>query len=133
MKSSGRFLIGSWLAGLLLSALQLPSGFAAELSGAARFHKDVEPILTEYCYDCHGDGAKKGGVAFDELKSDKDLLANHDLWWNALNYLRAGLMPPASKPRPTKDEQRLIANWIKTSVFQFNRKIQIRAGDVAAA
>ena len=120
MKSSGRFLIGSWLVGLLLSALQLPSGFAAELSGAARFHKDVEPILTEYCYDCHGDGAKKGGVAFDELKSDKDLLANHDLWWNALNYLRAGLMPPASKPRPTKDEQRLIANWIKTSVFQFN-------------
>jgi hypothetical protein len=120
MTSSGRYHAGWWLAGLLVFAQQFSDVFADGLSGAAQFHKEVEPVLAEYCYDCHGGGEKKGGVAFDELKSNDDILANHDLWWNALNYLRAGLMPPGSKPRPNKEQQQIIANWIKTSVFKFN-------------
>ena len=49
-----------------------PPDLRPSCPAAAQFHKDIEPILTEYCYDCHGDGAKKGGVAFDELKSDEE-------------------------------------------------------------
>ena len=45
---------------------------------------------------------------------------NHDLWWNALNYMRSGLMPPGTNSRPTKAEQQIVANWIKTSVFKFD-------------
>jgi len=110
----------SWLAGLLIFLSQSPSAFAAELSGAAQFHKEIEPILTQYCYDCHGDGANRGGVAFDEFKSDDDIVNNHDLWWNALNYMRSGLMPPGTNSHPTKAEQQIVANWIKTSVFKFD-------------
>src|SRR5438552_15052371 len=46
----------------------------AQIPAAAEFQKDVQPILKEFCYDCHGDGAKKGEVAFDELTSDDTLL-----------------------------------------------------------
>ena len=35
--------------------------------------KNIQPILTEYCYDCHADGANKGKVAFDEFKSHDEL------------------------------------------------------------
>jgi mono/diheme cytochrome c family protein len=93
---------------------------AADLSGAAQFHKDIEPILHEYCFDCHGDGEKKGGVSFDEFASDEALVANRDLWWNALKYLRAGAMPPQKKPRPTTEEQQRIAAWIKEAVFNID-------------
>src|SRR6516162_8717123 len=82
---------------------------AAEVSGAAEFHKDIEPVLHEYCFDCHGDGEKKGGVAFDEFASDQAILTNRDLWWTALKYLRAGIMPPPKKDRPTPAEQQRIA------------------------
>ncbi|MHB8519721.1 MAG: DUF1592 domain-containing protein [Limisphaerales bacterium] len=82
----------------------------------AQFRKDVQPILTEYCYDCHGDGMKKGGVAFDELKSE-DALLNHDLWWKALKNVRAGIMPPEKKPRPSAGQQLLLAQWIKYGAF----------------
>ena len=47
---------------------------AAGIPGAAQFRKDIQPILSEFCYDCHADGANKGGVAFDEFKSDQALL-----------------------------------------------------------
>jgi hypothetical protein len=105
------------LSGILMFLLGTLGAIAAERQGATTFHKDIQPILTEYCYDCHGDGMKKGGVAFDELTSDESILTNRDLWWNALKYLRAGIMPPAKKPRPTDAQKQLLANWIKTDVF----------------
>jgi hypothetical protein len=93
------------------------SGNSRQASLAAtEFHKDIQPILQEYCYDCHGDGEKKGGVAFDELKTDAAVL-NPDLWLNALKYLRAGLMPPRPKSRPSAEQQQKIENWIKYSAF----------------
>ena len=33
------------------------------------FTEKVLPLLEEYCFDCHGDGAKKGDFAMDELIS----------------------------------------------------------------
>src|SRR6185437_8490183 len=108
---------------ILILTAQL-SGFAhaAEVPGAAQFHKNIEPVLEQYCYDCHGDGEKKGGVAFDEFTSDQSILTNRDLWWNALKYLRAGVMPPPKKHRPTLAEQQQIAAWIKSAVFEINPK-----------
>src|SRR5688572_2383354 len=44
---------------------------ASEPPAVAEFHKGVVPLLQTYCYDCHGDGAKKGNVAFDELTSEQ--------------------------------------------------------------
>ncbi len=68
-------------------------------SGSTEFRRDIRPILETYCFDCHGDGAHKGNVAFDELKTDQAVLTNRDLWWKALKNVRAGMMPPAKKPR----------------------------------
>jgi len=110
------------LSGFLACLLGLTGGRAAEPPGAVQFHKDIQPILTEYCYDCHGDGMKKGGVAFDEFKSDESILTNRELWWGALKYLRAGIMPPDKKARPTDAQKQLVANWIKTEVFGIDPK-----------
>jgi hypothetical protein len=103
---------------ICILAVQL-SDFArgAEVPGVAQFHKQIQPLLQQYCYDCHGDGEKKGGVAFDELPSDQAVLTNRDLWWTTLKYLRSGIMPPPKKDRPTLAEQQRIAAWIKSAVF----------------
>src|SRR2546427_6154416 len=58
-----------------------PRASGAEIKAAAYFRKDIQPILTDYCYDCHGEGMDKGNVAFDELKCDEELLGKRDLWW----------------------------------------------------
>src|SRR5439155_6174890 len=105
---------------LLLSGLALlffcSPAAASEVRAATRFRKDVLPLLQEYCYDCHGDDEKKGNVAFDELKSD-DALLNHDLWLKVLKNTRAGLMPPAKKPRPSSEQQQKLEQWIKSDAF----------------
>src|SRR2546422_10144656 len=60
-------------------------------TAGAHFRKNVRPILENYCFDCHADGANKGGVAFDEFKSDDALVGKHDLWLAVLKNTRAGL------------------------------------------
>jgi len=87
-------------------------------SGSDEFRTQIRPILQNYCFDCHGDGAHKGNVAFDALKTDQDILGNEELWWKAMKNLRAGMMPPAKKPRPSPEQQQEITHWIKSAVFR---------------
>jgi len=99
-----------------------PRASGAEIKAAAHFRKDIQPILKEYCYDCHGDGMDKGNVAFDEFKSDEELLAKRDLWWAVLKNLRAGIMPPAKKPRPPEKDKSRLEDWIKHEAFAIDPK-----------
>ena len=117
-----KFAPRSWPAALLVSAAFCPFCFGAQNPAGAHFRKQVQPILVEYCYDCHGDGMDKGKVAFDEFKSDEELLGKRDLWWEVLKNLRAGIMPPERKPHPSADERRRLETWIKQDVFGIDPK-----------
>src|SRR4051812_23325448 len=89
----------------------------AAAPGAASFRETIQPILTKYCYDCHADGMNKGKVAFDEFTSHEQMISKRDLWWAALKNVRAGVMPPEKKPRPTPEDLELFATWVKREVF----------------
>jgi hypothetical protein len=117
------FAMGGLCFGFFIAALSGLGGSATgvEIPARAEFHQNVQPILTEYCYDCHGDGAKKGNIAFDELASDEALLS-HDLWFKVLKNVRAGLMPPQKKRRPPPEEVQQIERWIKYAAFGLDPK-----------
>ncbi len=87
-----------------------------------QFDEQIRPILEDYCYACHGNGLKKGGVKLDGLTSDQARLRDHDLWWRVLKNVRAGIMPPTGKPRPADQEQRRLEDWIKYGAFAIDPK-----------
>ena len=91
------------------------------------FHQQIEPILETYCYECHGVGEKKGQVAFDELKTDEQLLHNPDLWAKALRNVRSNLMPPQGHPRPTAEEQRCWRTGLNIAAWGLIPTTPIRA------
>ena len=97
---------------------------AADQSAAANFHRTVEPLLSKYCFDCHGNGVGKGRIAFDEFKSDADVIARRDLWLAALKNVRSGLMPPREEnvDRPSEAEISVLTNWIKYEAFGIDPK-----------
>ncbi|HEX4119572.1 MAG TPA: DUF1592 domain-containing protein [Verrucomicrobiae bacterium] len=116
-----RFLLPAPIGAMAAVALAifpcLPAAAAVESPGAAEFRTEIRPILQTYCFDCHADGVNKGKVAFDEFKSNQSAVDDRELWWKALKNLRANLMPPAKKARPTPAQRELIAHWIKDDVF----------------
>ena len=97
---------------------------AADHAAAVNFHRSVEPLLSKYCFDCHGNGVGKGRIAFDEFKSDADVIARRDLWLAALKNVRSGLMPPREEDvdRPTETEINVLTSWIKYEAFGIDPK-----------
>lgn len=118
-RSGGRKLIAAVFSSaiVLLGLCAALRSTAAEPNAADRFRKEIQPILSQYCYDCHGDGSDKGGIVLDEFKSDDAMLKDRELWWNVLKNVRAGIMPPAKKPRPSEQDLHKLAEWIKQGPF----------------
>ncbi len=90
--------------------------------GAAEqsYQKQVEPLLKNYCFDCHGDGANKGEVAFDEYTNLTAHVGDQKLWLAVWQNLQTQMMPPAKKPQPSDAERRQISKWIEREVFKLD-------------
>lgn len=101
----------------LVSGLACGSVFA---DPAAEFEKEILPILEARCFDCHGDGAKKGSVSFDASESTEALLAKSELWVHVLKNIRSGLMPPAKEPRLEAAEISRLQDWIKRGALKLD-------------
>ena len=93
------------------------TAFAAESPAAARFEESIQPILIDYCYRCHGDGNKKGNIALDSFAPGGAIWSTRSFGGQCSRMCRAGIMPPAGKPRPSDKEVGLLADWIKAAVF----------------
>jgi len=85
--------------------------------GAKKLFTEVQPLLDAYCYKCHGNGKKKGGLAMDAYKSPEASLQDHKTWGMVLENLRTGDMPPDDEKQPTLAEREKIMKWIDTAVF----------------
>jgi hypothetical protein len=94
-----------------------PAGDAANKS-IATFDREIKPLLEKFCYDCHADGTKKGGIAFDEYSGHGALLKDIKTWEIVLQNVRTHVMPPPKKPQPTEADRKKIARWIESDVFQ---------------
>ncbi len=79
------------------------------------FGQNVEPILDNYCYDCHGLGVSEGEVSLDEFTAES--IHNIELWLRVLKNTRAHLMPPYEEAQPTEEERQILADWIKFNPF----------------
>src|SRR5437762_8936565 len=99
---------------LVLFLIVIPPALGRSVPSRAetRFNREVQPILSEFCYECHGEGMHKGQVMLDQSDSNAALLANRDLWWRVLKNSRAGLMPPDKKPRPSAEQMARLQKWI---------------------
>ena len=100
-----------------VAAFLVSGPFSLPNSRAAAYDDTIAPILTEFCYDCHGDGMDKGNVTFDHFSSDAQRLQDRTLWAAVLKNVRAELMPPAKKPRPSDAQVAQLERWIKYDVF----------------
>jgi mono/diheme cytochrome c family protein len=86
-------------------------------SAAAKFREQIEPILADHCYACHGSGIKKGSVTLDQFSTDESILSRKELWSSVLKNVRGGLMPPAGKPRLSDEEMKALETWVKRGAF----------------
>jgi hypothetical protein len=81
-----------------------------------RYRKEIQPVLEEYCYNCHGEGRKKGGLSLDGDGSFSDTKHWYAVWKN----LETQMMPPSDKAQPSPEKRTALLRWIERSVFRLD-------------
>ena len=111
----------------LLALAALAVGASSSFGGAfglkpksLTLEKDVQPILKQYCYDCHGDGEHKADLALDDYKTSADVLRARKQWELVLHHVHAHEMPPAEEAQPTQAQRDLIATWIEKELYHYD-------------
>ena len=72
-------------------------------------------LLNRYCVTCHNERLKIAGLTLDTFDVD-DVAARSEVWEKVVRKLRAGLMPPAGRPRPDREAYDSFAGWLETKL-----------------
>jgi len=89
-------------------------------AGEVTFEKEIKPILEDYCFDCHGDGASKGDFSMDEYDDLSGHLDDVDHWLAVWRNVRSQIMPPPKKDQPDLAEKQQLMRWIEKRVFKLD-------------
>ena len=72
-------------------------------------------VLQRYCFACHNDRARTGGLALDVLDM-AHVEEDAHVWEQVVRKLRTGAMPPAGRPRPDAATYDAVATWLETAL-----------------
>ena len=71
--------------------------------------------LKQYCFTCHNDKLKTGGLSLESL--DLTQVANApDVWEKIIRKARVGMMPPQGLPQPDPAARKALVTWLETSL-----------------
>ena len=111
---------------ILLGSDLVPGAARAATSGTARnsqatgdaaFQSRIKPLLSKYCFGCHGD-KKKGDLDLRVYTDEASVLRDRTTFAKVMKNLQAHEMPPEKKPQPTAEEREIITAWIQSEIFQ---------------
>ena len=85
---------------------QAPAGHSAATEQA---------LLERYCVTCHNDSLRTAGLSLEALDLS-DLSADAAIWEQVVLKLRAGMMPPAGRPRPDRETYDRLASFFEADL-----------------
>jgi hypothetical protein len=89
----------------------------------AEWKRELLPFLELHCYDCHGDGAKKGGLAMDQLSYDLEDPATFVTWERIYDRAMSGEMPPKKiLERPSANELAVFSRHLEPPLVDAHSK-----------
>ena len=74
----------------------------------------------KYCFECHAQGSKEGGLALDKLLETPHRAGEHNSWLAVWKNLRAQTMPPADETQPKEAERKAVVKWIERDIFRLD-------------
>jgi len=101
--------VTAWLAS---ASLALSAGVAE------KFPSDIQPLLSQYCLNCHSTARHKGDLDLETFKSYEEVAREPKVWRRVLEQIAEGEMPPEEKPRPAPAERAMLLDWLTNLISQ---------------
>ena len=91
------------------------------------FQEQVQPILKQFCFDCHGERKPKAGIRVDYLDGtvpDKEV--RH--WKIIREQLIEEEMPPEDEPQPSEAQRAALVKWIEGALTMARTRVRPKNG-----
>ncbi len=111
-----------WL--LVLSPFVRPLADPATLQ--KQFQGEIQPILQQYCLDCHNAEKHKGDLDLSRFKTLDAIFAEPEIWEGVIEQIHLGEMPPKDKPQPKPDDRTRLVLWVTGALTEAAKAV---AGD----
>ena len=120
MSSVARLPLAVLLA-LLVPALAVAAGRPAAAAAAGQARQTAatgeaeQALLDRYCVTCHNDNLRTAGLTLDTV--DIARVGDHaEIWEKVVGKLRAGMMPPAGRPRPDRETYARLTEFLEAEL-----------------
>lgn len=80
------------------------------------YNETIQPLLKQYCVNCHGKDEQNAGVDFSKFANEREAARQRKLWRKAIAQVDAGLMPPRDADLPTEEDRKRLLQWMQHSV-----------------
>jgi hypothetical protein len=74
---------------------------------------DVTAMFDRYCYECHGEGQRKGKFSLEELLAKGADETARGAWAKTWKIVRHGFMPPAEADALPEAERQTLVRWME--------------------
>lgn len=93
--------------------------FCFTLTGAfsqdsIRYERDIRPLLSKKCFECHNTGNPKGGVNLDNYKEEGRVIKDGQLWLKVIDQIKNRDMPPKGEPQLSDADYHYLINGINS-------------------
>ena len=114
---------------MILSGKTFAEGPQVE-AGEDIFRREVQPLLEQYCFGCHGNGEAEGNVALDSYGSTRNILKGQTVWRKVVQQLQVRGMPPADVDQPADEQRRFLIGWIERTLDNIDCGLEAQPGRV---
>jgi len=114
MRYGSTLLTGAFVPLVVLSCVVPVSSQPSQLlsTSSTRVQQSVGMTLRTYCFACHNQRSKVGGLALDTLDMSS-VGEQPDVWERVVLKIRTGSMPPSGRPRPSGSESNEMVAWLE--------------------
>ncbi|MGF1583655.1 MAG: DUF1592 domain-containing protein [Gemmataceae bacterium] len=82
----------------------------------------VQPILKQYCFQCHGPKRQRGELRLDTLSPNFTSSEIQGKWIEVMDRINLGEMPPKDSPRPKVAQLQRVTRWIASELRKAEKK-----------
>ncbi len=95
------------------TAVALSPAFAQQPKPRDAFQRQVVPLLSHYCADCHMKENAEAGIVLDRFENQAAAVKDGRTWIRVRDALQGRIMPPADEPQPSLEELDRIIAWVE--------------------
>jgi len=90
--------------------------------------KGLDSFLETHCYECHDDLTAEGGVNLYDLDPGLSDPASLTGWFDVLDQIDSGAMPPEEEPRPNEVDRLAAVAYLQERIAATERQLHAERG-----